>query len=97
MKEENKEYRFSKEMDEIFQEMCKRVGAPVEVVDSSLYWFNEYEWTEEEQEDFKKWLIGYLKKHRKGFGLEGATDSRVEHTANLYILNFGWKLKRGGK
>ena len=50
---------------EILTEMCKRVGLKYEDVDFSKEgWYMAHTWTEQEQDDFRKWLGEYLKKHK---------------------------------
>jgi len=87
---------------EIFEEMCKRVGASlddIELVENNGKYefpYYAYEWTEEEESDFRKWLTNYLYKNRKKFGMSYMTKKRIDiYETPLFLLMYGWKYKQG--
>lgn len=89
---------FDEHIQEILSEMCKRVGTTIEDVDFQTdNWFKLYEWTEEEQEDFKNWLIDYLyvkNKSRKVIATNPIKNKKhLEKIADWFIFNYGWKIK----
>ena len=93
MKEE-----FSESLIVILKEMCRRVGATYEDIDFEKEgWFREYEWTENEEEDFKKWLVNYLynsTKARRELTTIGHKNKKWCQTfADFWSFNYCWKYK----
>lgn len=86
-------------LNKIMREMCKRAGAHFDKIDfKKRDWFTRYSWTESEQEDFKKWFIGYLMKSRKArdelLEIPIKNLERIKKAASWFLLDYGWKLKR---
>ena len=83
------------ELKTILNEMCSRVNANPEEIDfKSSDWYLKYTWTEEEQDDFIKWLADFLhtnNKARKLFNIIGKSKKRCKHGAMLFVSNYGWK------
>jgi len=82
----------------ILKEMCKRVGAKFKDVDfGSNRWYVDYQWTEEEQSDFKTWLADYLYKTREArqelTTIWNNTKKRCRDAASFFIFNYGWRTK----
>lgn len=79
---------------EILAEMCKRVGVDAEMFDfDQKDWYWQHEWTLEEQDDFRKWLGKFLKKHKYvGPGKKRGQDWGY-YEAGKIIFNYGWKTK----
>lgn len=75
----------------ILTEMCSRVGVKYEDIDfAEEGWFRKHQWTEEEQENFHKWLGDRLtewKCTRKG-KYRGQPHGYYE--ASKFILEYGW-------
>ena len=87
---------FEKHLATILKEMCKRVDADFEKVNfKSKTWYSKCSWTEAEQNDFKKWLVKYLKKNseaRREMMENPTTISKIiDKFANMFIFNYGWK------
>lgn len=80
--------------EEILAEMCKRVGVDAKTFDfNRKHWFLDYEWTYEEQDDFRKWLGIYLRKHKYvGKGTKHGM-SWGYYEAGKLIMDYGWKTK----
>ena len=72
--------------NECLVEMFKRVGLeyPNEELTKQADWFRKYEWTADEEDDFKKWMTKLLKKKR---------CIRVEMEVAMFLLMWGWKTK----
>lgn len=94
---ENK--KFGKHLTIVLKEMCKRVKAPYSKIDfSSDDWFRQYEWTEEQEKDFFKWLVDYL--HTNKEAREEITYSYIKTKKELkkvvdfFIMMYGWKTKK---
>jgi len=88
-----KEGVMNKYLKTILDEMCKRVGADYGVVNSSDTWYWQFEWTPEQELDFRKWLVGYLmenKDARHYFGLH-KNKKEIEEFAKVFVWNYGWK------
>lgn len=78
-----------KDIDTLFEELCNRVGADYNNISPQEEgWFDEYEWTEEEQGYFKKWLVNFFSKTLK------MDKKEAEATSKWFISTYGWKLKK---
>ena len=84
-----------KELETILNEMCSRVNANLKDIDfKSKDWYLKHTWTEEEQDDFIKWLADFLhtnNKARKLFNIIGNSGKQCKRGAMLFNLYFGWK------
>ncbi len=82
---------------EILTELCKRVGVDIKTVDFSKQdWFLQHEWTEEDDDNFRKWLGEFLKKHKYvGKGKKRGMDWGYYEAGKL-VGNYGWKTKFPG-
>jgi hypothetical protein len=75
--------------DECLMEMCRRVGVDYTKVDTEdPEWFTRHTWTAVEQDDFKVWLVKKLRANK-------VLKKTATETADLFILNWGWKVKEG--
>jgi len=82
--------------------MCKIVGADFNKIDfCSSMWFHEYEWTYEEEEKFKKWFLRKAKWHKKIrnelFSPMVKTEASIKKAIDLFVFNYGWKIKDENK
>ena len=80
----------------ILEEMCKRIGVKYEDMDfKKPHWFWNFAWTQEQEDDFKKWIVSYL------IGSYEARQELMEHpnlkdcdkVADEFIMQYGWKVK----
>ena len=71
----------------ILTKMFEMVG---EVYHESLEledgWYSTHTWTKETENEFKKWLVSYLRKELK------TTKKQATMEAEMFILSYGWKL-----
>jgi hypothetical protein len=77
-----------KYFDLIATELCRRVGVgypPPNKINPQ-----DYEWTQEEEDDFRKWLTKYLKS-RTMFKEMG--NKYIEKEVEWFIFQYGWKTK----
>lgn len=79
--------------NEILNEMCRRVGEDVALIDfKDPQWYLKHEWSDEEQEEFRIWLgkfleeKGYCKGKKRGMNMG-------YYEAGKLIMNYGWKVK----
>jgi hypothetical protein len=79
--------------DTISAELCKRVNAPYPPPDTIKYNTDDYSWTQEEEDDFAKWLFSYLvtKQPFKRLG-----KKRTRREVDWIIFQFAWTT-RGAK
>lgn len=77
----------SKIFDECMAEMFKRVGEkyPNKELTDQAEWYLKRTWTEEEEKDFKVWMINHLKRTLR-FNKKSA-----EWETGMFMLNYGWK------
>ena len=75
--------------EECLKEMFRRVGAeyPNESLTNQPEWYNKYQWTEAEQDDFCKWMKAFLKKHSHWRG------KTLDFEVGMFLLNWGWRTK----
>ena len=73
-----------------FKEMFLRVGLtyPDEKFTSNKEWFRQRSWTEEQEKDFQKWMVGYLRKKLKW------NKKNAEWEVSLFLLSYGWTTNR---
>jgi hypothetical protein len=88
----------NKQLKEILTEMFLRVNQKFsEDLVKEPDWYLEFTWTEQEQEDFKKWLIEYLKNNKESryelMSIPNKSQRFLESFANEFLLNYGWKFK----
>ena len=81
----------------VLKEMCRRVKAPLSIINKDSQWFTKYTWSSKEEDSFKVWMLDYLINNK---------DARIEFLAhpiknkkaltrviNWFILNYGWSIK----
>ena len=75
-------------IDFLLKEMFKRVGVEYNKnIVKEDGWYLRYTWSEEDQEDFKDFMVNHLCKslnYNKVF---------AEKEADMFLLNYGWKFK----
>ncbi len=88
----------NKTLETLLTEMCKRVNVDPDDIDFNEHrWFMKHTWTEEEQDEFKRWMNEYLTKNKKAVDEIAAFPNLVKHNKrelikliNWFILDFGW-------
>lgn len=106
MKNNKQSFKNWKHIEIIIREMCRRVGADFdslvftkthEDMDVKEAWFMKHEWSEDEQDDFKKWLVEYLlnnaEARREIMKSSDKNMKKLEAAAGWFIFAFGWKTK----
>lgn len=74
------------------------VGADFDKINfKNTNWFWDFEWTEKQEDSFRKWLIEYLLKEKE-VRMEIMRWPRKDKKiilklANEFIGNYGWKIK----
>jgi hypothetical protein len=93
----NTETDVSPVLQEILQEMCRRVNVDYNTVDFTKdRWYVDYSWTVEEEKDFTDWLtkevISNRKKYKPVFPMTSSTYF-VKKSVEWFVLQYGWKYK----
>jgi aromatic ring-opening dioxygenase catalytic subunit (LigB family) len=85
-----------KHLKEILDNMCLVVGAK-DLDFKKDGWFMEYEWTEEEQEQFRKWIVKYLTENKEArqelMKWPRKHKATIEKFSREFIFNYGFKIK----
>ena len=91
--------KFSNHLVIILKEMCKRVGVDYDKV--YFYkdgWYSEHTWTEEEYDDFRKWLLDYLynstEARKQIMTFPYTTKKQIKKAVDMFGLQYGWKFTR---
>jgi len=77
-------------VDECLSEMFKRVGEkyPNKELTDQKEWYTKRSWTEEEEADFRKWLLAKLKK-----SFPYMRGRKLEMEASMFMLMWSWTNK----
>lgn len=79
-------------MDRCLKELFKRVGvkgkSKIDKLTKLDEWYTIYTWSEEEQDNFSKWMKKYLKRNKKFW-----SDKQLDMEVSMFVLNYGWKTK----
>jgi hypothetical protein len=86
----------NKYLKEILDKMCLVVNA--KNVDFKKYnWFMDYEWTEDKQEEFRKWLVEYLMKNKEArqdlMKFPTKNKKTIERCSQEFMFNYGFKTR----
>jgi hypothetical protein len=75
--------------EECLKEMFRRVGLeyPNEELTKDPKWYTKYTWTEAEENDFRKWMLAFVKKHARW------TAKHAAYEVGMFLLNWGWSSK----
>lgn len=68
-----------------------------EVFTQSHMWYHDHEWTIEQNDQFKKWLVNYLYTNtsaRREFSIHAKTKKYLKLWADSFAMNYGWKFKQ---
>ena len=81
----------------VLKEMCRRVKAPISVINQDSQWFTKFTWSSKEEDSFKDWMLDYLienKDARTEFLDYPIKNKKVLNRAiNWFILSYGWGVK----
>ncbi|MFA5174710.1 MAG: hypothetical protein WC438_06010 [Candidatus Pacearchaeota archaeon] len=92
-----KQDSINSELKIVLQKMCETVGAVYKDIDfKKTDWFLDYEWTEEQEKNFKNWFVNRLIKNKYARKeLIGCSKNKkiCEKFVDMFIFNYGWKRK----
>ena len=82
----------------ILIKQCKSVGADYDKINFKKNdWYWDYEWTQDKEQEFKLWLIDYIKNNKEArndlMSIPSTNKKFLEKFADQFILNYGWKIK----
>lgn len=80
----------------ILLKQCEIVGADYNKIDfKKENWYWDYQWTKEQEQEFKLWLIDYIKNNKEArnelMSIPSVNKKFLEKFANEFIMNYGWK------
>ena len=89
---------FCKYLAKIFKEQCKRINVKYESVDfQEDGWYHKYQWTKEQENSFKEWLMNFLytndKARRELMTCSDKNKEACQQAANWFILDYSWKIE----
>ena len=89
----------NKYIKEILLKQCKIVKADYNKIDFKKEdWYWDYRWTEQQELEFKLWLIDYIKTNKEARNELMTIPSNNKHFLNKFAdqfsLNYGWKTKK---
>lgn len=83
----------------IFREMFKRVGVrfTYKAIEKDG-WFHQHEWTQAEEDDYKKWLRKWLDDNCRQYvdnmnWRKSMPASIKEKTLSYFLFLYGWRIK----
>jgi len=96
---------FSEHLKIVLKKMCEYVGADYDTIEwkndkDPYYW--KYEWSQEQENDFREWMIDYLMDNKDArlslLEYPGTKNKkRIKKAVNFFIWNHGWKVKDESK
>lgn len=94
-----KDFDYSPYLCVILRKMCRMVGANHDAIDfKSHTWYQLFEWSEEDEKKFHKWLTEYFYKNRKAqralYLSYRRSKKEAKACADSFIFNYGWAHKR---
>jgi hypothetical protein len=95
---------FKKHITVVLKEMCSRVGADFDKIDfgpnqEPLY-FDLYEWTEKQQQEFEDWLTDYMYNNSEARRALAHYPSLIKTKkgsrkfAHKFVCWYGWRIKK---
>jgi hypothetical protein len=91
-------HNFGEHLTIVLKEMCSRVNADYEKIpfnEDGSNWFLRFEWSPDEENEFKKWLMDYLysnsKSRREIMAYPVKTKKMCSRVANSFVSNYGWR------
>lgn len=82
----------------IIEKMCEFIGKKPDDIDfDKVDWYNDYEWNQEKQDEFKHWMIGFLtgnlQARKAVMSYPHKSKTAIEKVTNEFISNYGWVVK----
>ena len=81
----------------VLSEMCSRVGAKIKDINPKEEgWYEGYDWTKEEQEDFSVWMTNFLyfnsQARKELLTINIKNKKLIRKAVDMFILSYGWKV-----
>lgn len=85
------------EIEPILKKMCELVKADYDSINfKEDRWFMKYQWTSEQEKEFKVWFIEYLKKNKSSrkFLMKRPSTHRKSliKVVDEFLSNYGWSV-----
>lgn len=83
-------------IDIVLEKMCQMVGADKSTINfRSDQWYNEYQWTKHQENEFVKWLTEYLYKNKQArseiMRFPSRNKKKCKAVAEMFNFIYGWK------
>jgi len=90
--------KLGKETIKVLKKMCEYAKVDFNKVDFSKdSWYSKYEWTEKQNDKFKKWLENYLYKNKEArnelMAFPMKNKEAIRRVVNWWMLDYSWKIK----
>jgi len=76
---------------------CKNIKSVLKKDGDKFNWlYNKYEWTQDEENDYRKWLEHYLYTNKEAKKeLTYIKDKEyIKNAVSMFLLNYSWKYKK---
>lgn len=96
MSEELDKNGFSKNTVIIFTKLCSYVNANYDEIDFQRDdWFNDYIWTNSQEEEFEKWLTEFFKSNpevkKEYINKKRISNEKLKDLVEYFVFDYGWK------
>lgn len=95
-----KKYDGKEVLNEVMTKMFSYVEATyTEGICKEPEWYLKHEWAEEQEKDFRDWLVNEYKTNPEKYSslynsLFKKGSDRIETSVGWFIMNYGWKTKK---
>jgi len=91
--------KFGKHLETILKEMSSRVSCDYDSHDWLKHdHYTEYNWTEEEESDFIKWMTNYLYENTSArnelMTIKTKNKKNCREASKQFVYNYGWTYAR---
>jgi len=83
---------FNPIVSEIFKKLCSYVNANYDEIDFSSDWYEEHEWTNDNEIDFEKWLTVYFNNNKEARKAFNVSANNISDVVERFVFDFGWKI-----
>lgn len=83
----------------ILSKMCSIIDISFERVDiTKPDWYLEHSWTQEQEREFAKWMVKFLKNkkvEKELYGYASYSDKGRKERVEMFLFQYGWKYDLG--
>jgi hypothetical protein len=98
IEQERSKSKYSKHLEIILRKLAEVIGADFNAINSCPDWWKLYTWTDEQEKEFKAWMVDYLHKSleaRREICDMSSFKSKVHlrKVVDFFVMNYGWIVK----